>query len=147
MRLHRCDGWCFVFRPNDGTTAFSEVCRQCGIGSTWRDWHRGTNAPSRTERWALLQTAGLHSAVVPGWVVLGETVSQIEFSGGPEDIELALVDAILHPQAAHVEGFGALLSHLGIGGCHVRFDCRFRGVIQWQVVCGLVLQKRRRRRF
>jgi hypothetical protein len=53
-------------------------------------------------------------AVVPGRVVLGEIVGQIEFSWGPEEIELALVDAILHPPVAHVEGFGELLSHFGI---------------------------------
>ena len=36
-------------------------------------------------------------------VMLGEVVSQVEFAGGPEEIELALLDSIFHPPVSHVE--------------------------------------------
>jgi hypothetical protein len=61
-------------------------------------------------------------------VVLGKVVCQIEFSGCPEKIELALVDSVFHPPVSHVERFGELLTHFGIedsvGGAIVGFDGR-----------------------
>jgi hypothetical protein len=74
---------------------------------------RGTNTPSRTDCVGyalhtiyLLKVFVSHFAMVPGWVVLGEIVSEVELAGGPFEIELALVDAILHPPIPHVEGLG-----------------------------------------
>jgi hypothetical protein len=68
------------------------------------------------EEWAertayLLKVFVPHFAVVPGWVVFGEIISQVEFSGSPGEVELALADSVFHPPIAHVEGFRKLLSH------------------------------------
>ena len=52
-----------------------------------------------------LEVSVSHEAVMPGWVMLGEIICQVEFSGGPEEIELALADPVFHPPVAHVEGF------------------------------------------
>jgi hypothetical protein len=61
-------------------------------------------------------------------VVLCETVGQVQFSGGPEEIELALLDSVFHPPASRVEGLGELLARLGVedavGGSVVDFDKR-----------------------
>ena len=65
-----------------------------------------------------------HLAVVPGWVVLGEVLGQVEFSGlPPEKIELNLFDSVFDPPVAHVEGlefFGAFWSL----GCRERCYCQ-----------------------
>jgi hypothetical protein len=47
-------------------------------------------------------------------MVLCKIVGQVEFAGGPDKIELALVDAIFHPPIAHVKGFGVFLAHFGV---------------------------------
>jgi hypothetical protein len=64
--------------------------------------------------------------VLPRWVVLGKIVGKVELSGSPEEIELALADAILHPPIAHVERLGELLAHFGVedalGGVVVGFE-------------------------
>jgi hypothetical protein len=49
--------------------------------------------------------------MMPWQKVFCETIGQVEFSGGPEEVELALVDAVLHPPVAHVKRFGKLLAH------------------------------------
>ena len=54
-----------------------------------------------------------HVAMMPWWVMLGEVVGQVELAWGPDEIELALVDLVLHPLVAHVERFGKFLSHFG----------------------------------
>ena len=63
--------------------------------------------------------------------MLCEIVGQVEFSGGPEEIKLALLDSVFHPPVSHVERFGELLAHLGIkdavGGSVVGFDWRSCG--------------------
>ncbi len=63
--------------------------------------------------------------------MLGKVVGQVELSGGPEEIELALVDSVFHPPASHVERLGELLSHFGIedamGSLVVGFDGRSGG--------------------
>ena len=60
--------------------------------------------------------------------MFGEVVSFVELSGGPEEIELALFDAVFHPPVAHVESFGEFLAHFGIEdamrGFVVGFDRR-----------------------
>jgi hypothetical protein len=61
-----------------------------------------------------LNTFASHQAVVPKRVMFGKVVGWVEFSWGPEEIELALVDAILHPPTAHVERFGEFLAHPGV---------------------------------
>ncbi len=63
--------------------------------------------------------------MVPRRVVLGEIISQIEFSWGPDEIELILADSVFHPPVAHVERLGEFLAHFGIenslGGVVVGF--------------------------
>ena len=59
--------------------------------------------------------------------MLGEVVSQVEFSFLPLDVELALFDSVLYPVEAHVHCFGPLEFHASIGkaigggviGCYV----------------------------
>jgi hypothetical protein len=82
---------------------------------------RGTNTPSHTELLCgllntrdLLEVLVAHFAVVPGRMMLGEVVSQVEFSWGPLEVELALSDSIFHPPIAHIERFRKLLAHFGI---------------------------------
>jgi hypothetical protein len=55
-----------------------------------------------------------HFAMVPWRMVLCKIVGQVEFAGGPDHVELALVDAIFHPPLAHVKGFGVFLAHFGV---------------------------------
>ena len=58
--------------------------------------------------------------------MLGEVIGEIEFSGCPGEIELALVNAVFHPPISHVERFGELLAHFGVenalGGIVVGFE-------------------------
>jgi hypothetical protein len=44
--------------------------------------------------------------VVPRWVVLGKIVCEVELTWSPEEIELAVADAVFHPPVAHVERLG-----------------------------------------
>ena len=60
-----------------------------------------------------LDVLAAHVAMMPWWVMLGEVVGQVELAWGPDEIELALVDSVLHPPVAHVERFGKFLSHFG----------------------------------
>ena len=46
-----------------------------------------------------------HDAMMPWRVMLGEVVGQVELAWGPDEVELALVDSVLHPPVAHVVGF------------------------------------------
>jgi hypothetical protein len=66
------------------------------------------------------------SHVVPGWVLLGEIIHKVEFSRGPDEVELALLDYVFHPPVAHVERLGKLLAHFGIedalSGAVVNFE-------------------------
>ena len=48
-----------------------------------------------------------HFAVVVNWVVLGVIIRDVAASGSPENMELLLVDAILHPVKSHVHRFGS----------------------------------------
>ena len=55
-----------------------------------------------------------HFAMVPWRMVLCKIVGKVEFAGGPDEVELFLVDSIFHPPVAHVEGFGVFLVHFGV---------------------------------
>jgi hypothetical protein len=46
--------------------------------------------------------------------MFGEVIGTIGSAGGPLEVVLLLLDAILHPPEPHIEGFGEFLSHLGI---------------------------------
>ena len=59
--------------------------------------------------------------------MFGEVIGQVEFAGGPEEVELALVYAVLHPPIAHVERFGKLLAHFGIEDALSSFVVGFKG--------------------
>ena len=67
-----------------------------------------------------------HFLLVPGWVVLGEIICNLEFTRGPDEVELALLDSVFHPPVAHVKRFGKFLAHFGIedalGGAVVCFE-------------------------
>ena len=67
-----------------------------------------------------------HVAMMPWWVMLDEVVGQVELAWGPDEIELALVDSVLHPPVAHVERFGKFLSNFGsedaLGSTVVSFE-------------------------
>jgi hypothetical protein len=52
----------------------------------------------------LLKVEVSHFAMVPGWMVLGKIIGFVFLAGRPGEIELTLVDAVLHPPVAHVEG-------------------------------------------
>jgi hypothetical protein len=43
-----------------------------------------------------------------------EIIGQVKFSEGLEEVELALVDADLHPPVAHVKHFGKTLVDFGV---------------------------------
>ena len=61
-----------------------------------------------------LEVLVAHVVMMPGWVMLGEVVGQVELAWGPDEIEFALVDSVFHPPAvAHVERFGKFLAHFG----------------------------------
>ncbi len=62
----------------------------------------------------LLEVLVSHFLLVPRRAVLGEVIGQILFAGSPDEVELTLFDAVLHPPVAHVERFGELLAHFGI---------------------------------
>ena len=47
-----------------------------------------------------------HFLVVPGWMILGETIGEVGFSGGPGEIKLCLSYSVLHPPVSHVKCFG-----------------------------------------
>ena len=67
--------------------------------------------------------------------MLGEVVGQVEFAGGPEEIELFLVDSVFHPPVAHVEGFGYFLAHFGVEDAVGSFVIGFeRGAGCWLFV-------------
>jgi hypothetical protein len=55
-----------------------------------------------------------HFTVVSGWVLLGKIIRKVEFSRGPDEVELALLDSVFHPPVAHVERLGKFLAHFGI---------------------------------
>jgi hypothetical protein len=56
-----------------------------------------------------VEVDGSHFFVVGGGEVLGEVVSMVGFSWAPDNLVLALFDAVLEPIKAHVDGFGTAL--------------------------------------
>ncbi len=59
-------------------------------------------------------------------MVLGKIIGFVFLAGRPGEIELTLVDAVLHPPVAHVKRFGKLLAHFGsedsLGGAVLGFE-------------------------
>lgn len=45
------------------------------------------------------------------WMMFGEVVGTVVFTGSPMYVELALAQAVLEPVVAHVDGFGSLHAH------------------------------------
>jgi hypothetical protein len=56
----------------------------------------------------------IYFLVVPRRMVLGEIICKVEFTRGPDEVELALLDYVFHSPVAHVERLGKLLAHFGI---------------------------------
>jgi hypothetical protein len=52
-----------------------------------------------------LQVFVPHDFVMPGRVMLRKIVRDVEFSGGPDKIELLLFDSVFHPPVAHIKRF------------------------------------------
>jgi hypothetical protein len=71
---------------------------------------------------------GAHGLVMFRRVILGVIIYKIEFSRGPIDMELVLLDPIADPVEAHINGLGPLL---------------FYGAIDDAISCGIVGAKRR----
>ena len=65
-----------------------------------------------------------HGAVVSGWVVFGEVVGVVEFTGAPVETKLLLEFPVAEPVEAHVHCFRAL------GLDRVVDDCLCRGVVR-----------------
>ena len=59
-----------------------------------------------------------HDNVMGQWVVLGDIVNQVVFSGGPENDEVALACAVLYPMEPHVDGLGMTVFDFVIGKSH-----------------------------
>ena len=47
-------------------------------------------------------------------MMLGEIISAVQFSGGPVEVELFLINAIFEPMVSHVESFGFFHAHGGV---------------------------------
>ena len=42
-----------------------------------------------------------HFLVVPEWMILGEIIGKVEFSGGPGEIKVFLFHSLFHPPVSH----------------------------------------------
>ena len=70
-----------------------------------------------------MEVCGAHVDVVGGRMVFCVVVGQVGCSWSPVDVELALLDPVLQPVEAHVDGLGAFL---------------FDGVCEDTMACGIV---------
>ena len=56
-----------------------------------------------------VEIRGADSLMVGGGMMLGKIIGTIGFAFIPENLELALADAIADPIKAHIDGFGSFL--------------------------------------
>ena len=61
------------------------------LQSLWAIWHMKVN--------------GAYLFMVSSWMFFGEVVSQVCVAWGPEDVELALINAVFKPVKLHVNCF------------------------------------------
>ena len=61
-----------------------------------------------------MQILVAHEFMMSRWMMLGEIIRAVQFSGGPVEVELFLINAIFEPMVSHVESFGPFHAHCGV---------------------------------